>query len=194
MPDIEGIIPFTIIDEHGRVVMRGTTMHLQFGLAEGQRILTEIAPENSYRAGESWVPLPPQPSANHVFDYVHKAWTDPRTIEVLREEKWAEIKQARAAYLSAGVDVPPFGRFDSKQRSVTNLSGYLAALDSRPADWTIQWTMFDNSTLTLDKEQFRAAALAVLAHVNTAQAISQALRDRINEANTTELQSIRWPP
>mgnify|MGYP000079443864 FL=1 len=43
-----------------------------------------------YRDG--WVEMPAQPSPHFIFDYEIKQWVDPRTLDEIKSQKWAEIK------------------------------------------------------------------------------------------------------
>lgn len=184
---------FTILDEWGRVMMTGITQHLDIPLAPGQRVIEEQAPLDTYRSGESWVKIPAQPSPVHEYDWSIHAWVDRRSLAVLQAEKWEEIKAARTRFIAAGVVVGALGRFDADPSAAVNITGTYAALDALPEDWTVVWTRFDNSSITLTKDQFREVALAVLGHVNHAYDIARGLRDQIDESSMDGLAAIRWP-
>jgi len=184
---------YTVLDEHGQVLMRGSSMFLPAAPPGGQ-VLGGIAPDDTYRQGGEWIPIPPRPSAKHVFDWPKKQWVDPRTLDQLREERWVGVKNARIAFIAAGADVPGIGRFDADSDAITNLTATRAVLDDMPDDWTIAWTLHDNTVAVLSKADVRAAAAAVFELASQAHAIAQALRAQLNAATTAEqIEAVRWP-
>lgn len=194
IPPLPDQLGYAVVDEWGRVWQTGCALNLDFGVDPGRTIVPEIAPDGTYRSGESWAVIPPQPSENHVWDWPTHNWVDPRTFSDLKDAKWEEIKLARGYKLMEGVDVPPFGRFDANPPAVVQFTANFVALDSRPADWAISWTRYDNSTIELGREDFRTVALAVMTYSSLLQSISQGLRVAINAATTeAEIDGIHWP-
>lgn len=187
-----GTRPFCAIDAHGQVVMRGHTLELP--LVPGLTSLDEAAPLNTYRSGSAWLPIPEQPSPQHVFDWATKVWADPRTLDQVRAAKLFEINQ----------------RFS--QESAALIAGY--PLEERQT-WAAQeaealaWAA-DNDTPTpyldgiasargIDPADMRARTFDA---VNTFRTDSQwlvgtrqALRDAIQKPNATRAQidAIAWP-
>ncbi|VTU38243.1 hypothetical protein H4CHR_04375 [Variovorax sp. PBS-H4] len=187
------IYPYSIIGDHGQVLSTGTTNDLS--ALPGNVIPQAAPPEHWWDASRStFVPMGIQITPYHVWDWPTHEWVSQRTTEMHRGDKWREIKAAREAYIVAGVHLPGLGRFDADAKAALNMTGTFAALDSMPDDWTIDWTRFDNSSITLTKDQFRMVALRVLAHANFAHAIGRRLRDRIESSTGAALEAVAWGP
>lgn len=71
---------FCIVDANGQVVMRGQTLDLP--QKSGCTTLAEKAPENCFRLGNAWMPIPLQASPAQVFDWLTKTWIYPVTTAV----------------------------------------------------------------------------------------------------------------
>lgn len=71
---------FCVIDAYGQVVMRGQTLDLP--TKAGCTTLAEKAPENCFRLGAAWVPMPPKTDPAQVFDWLTKTWIRPVTTVV----------------------------------------------------------------------------------------------------------------
>lgn len=185
--------PFTQVDQHGRVVNSGLTMAYPPG--EGLTNIPELAPEGHYRSQDSWVPLPPQPSSAHVFDWPTHTWVDPRTLDDLRATQWSQIKQDRDAAEAAGFWY--MGRLiDSDARSVQRITGAVQAAQKAletGEPFTISWTCADNSLLELDAEQMTGMPAALALYVNGLHEKARGLRAAIaSAANASAIQSITW--
>lgn len=186
-------IPFTVIGDHGRVLSTGFSMILPPESAGV--VLEQQAPSiDHWWNGEAFVDKGPQPSVHHIFDWPTHQWVDPRDLGAWKAQKWDEVKAARETALAAGLVVGNLGRFDTDATAALNITGVYAALDAMPEGWTIDWTRFDNTSITLAKEQFREMALAVLTYNASVHATGRMLRDQINAAGAVgELVGIRWP-
>ncbi len=64
-----------------------------------------------YQGG--WVEMPAQPSPYHIFNYDIKQWIDPRTLDEIKAQKWAEIKVMR--------DQLEFGGFEFEGNIMTQI-------------------------------------------------------------------------
>lgn len=147
-----------------------------------------------YLSGDEFLPMGDQPSEAHVFDWQAKSWVDPRTLDDHRAAAWEGIKRARTAAMDAGVDVHGVGRFDADPTAALNLTATLAALPFQPDEWTVTWTLFDNTTAVLDKPTFAAVAAAVLAHGDAMHQVGRALRQAIESASSTAaIEAVQWP-
>ncbi|WP_213956351.1 DUF4376 domain-containing protein [Variovorax sp. dw_954] len=186
----QGPINYTVIGDHGEVLHGGTADQLP----NVAGVIPHAQPSTpSWWDGERFVAIAPQPTPFHVYDWPSHEWRMGGSVELHREAKWLEIKRAREDFILAGV-LTPFGRFDADDAAVLKVTGVYAALNDLPAGWTIDWTLFDNTAVRLDKEQFRQVAMAVLTHATTAHGIARDIRDRIEGA--TDIQQIlgqRWP-
>ncbi|RYG95957.1 MAG: DUF4376 domain-containing protein, partial [Alphaproteobacteria bacterium] len=141
---------FTMVDEHGQIVMRGQTLDLP--QRAGCRTFAEAAPVNSYRDGDTWVLMPVQTDPVQVFDWTTKAWIDPRTLDEVKAARWSDMKRHRDLLEAAGF--PYRGkRLDSDSRSVQRINTAVQAAQAALAvgePFSITWTCADNTTLDLD--------------------------------------------
>lgn len=102
----------------------------------------------------------------------------------LRPFLWAKVKTRRDAVINGGAPSPA-GRVDSDMLSRANITGaVLAALMAQQAGsaFSINWTLLDNSVVTLDAGQVIAMGEAVMAHVNAAHDRARGLRAMIDGA------------
>ncbi|WP_336023501.1 DUF4376 domain-containing protein [Acinetobacter lwoffii] len=134
---------------------------------------------NMYLDKGEWVDIPPQPSNGMVFDYTIKQWIDPRTLDEIKAQKWAEIKAQR--------DQLEFGSFefesniyDSDQVSQSRIMGAAAAgIDQ-------VWTLRDNTTVNLTASQLQQLYAALQAHIASVHERGRIARQLIFEAETKE--------
>ena len=141
------------------------------------------------------VPMPEQPSSNHVFSYATKQWIDPRTLNDLKDQKWTEVKASRDAFEFGSFGHGEF-QFDcnqiSQQRIGQAAQAAMFAL-SVGAPFSQDWTLKDNSTATFDAQQMINVALAMGQHISQAHSQSRLLRTAIYGATTPEeVQAITW--
>jgi hypothetical protein len=136
---------FTMVDEHGQVVMRGQTLDLP--QRAGCHTFAEAAPANSYRDGDAWTPIPVQANPAHVFDWTAKVWKDPRTLDEIKAARWGELKRHRNLLEASGF--PYRGKtLDSDSRSVQRINTAVQAAQAALAvgePFAITWTCADNT-------------------------------------------------
>lgn len=185
---------YTMVDAHGQVVMRGQTLDLP--QRPGCRVFAEAAPANTYRNGDAWVPMPAQPSEAHVFDWLTKAWIDPRTLAEVKAARWAEMKRHRNLLEASGF--PYLGkRLDSDARSVQRINTAVQAAQAALAvgePFAITWTCADNTTLELDGAGMLGAPVALARYADQLHQTCKTLRAQIEAAATpADVQSITWP-
>lgn len=112
-----------------------------------------------------------------------------------RARKWAEIKASRDAAQDAGA-VTSFGVADSDLVSRTNIVGAVAAAQASLAagqPFSIDWTMKDNSVVTLDGNEMVQMGLEVMAHISAIHAQGRIKRAAIEAAETHEtIAAIDW--
>ena len=93
--------PYAMVDAHGRVHMHGMT--LETPVIDGLIAVDSRPPDlGHYWEAGVWVPMPTQPSPDHVFDYATKQWEDPRTLDDLRATAHAAIERWRDQQENAG--------------------------------------------------------------------------------------------
>lgn len=94
---------------------------------------------------------------------------------------WNNVKARRDKIIDAGAPTPS-GVVDSNDLSRTNITGatlgaLIAQVNSQP--FTMDWTLRDNSVVTLNAAQMLAMGMAVLSYVGTAHGRARALRTEI---------------
>ncbi len=102
----------------------------------------------------------------------------------LRTVLWERAKAARDAAIDGGAPTPA-GVVDSDALSRSNITGAsIGAMlaQSSGAPFSVEWTLKNNSVVTLDAAQMIALGLAVLAHVNACHDHARALREQIEAA------------
>lgn len=142
-------------------------------------IAVEDPPHSNMFYANGWAAMPIQPSFNHIFDYDLKRWVDSRTIEEVKEQKWAEIKLSR--------DLIEFGGFsyggnvyDSDQVSQGRILG--AAMSNTDLTWTLQ----NNESIDLSANELKELFVAMQAHISLTHDRSRAARELIYSATTPE--------
>lgn len=191
------IFDFTRFDKAtGRVLQTGQTMHtLEMRTAE-VGVVRELAPPNTYRAGDAWAPIPPQPSPAHRFDWTTHEWVDDTPAVSV-----AALRAARARAIDA----------DFSKASAALLDGYPQA---ERLTWPIQqaeamaWhadaqaaTPFLDGLAThrgIPPETMRAKTLAAVQAFQQASqylvGTRQRLQDELAQATTVEaVAAVSWP-
>lgn len=122
--------------------------------------------------------------SNHLMQ-----WIDLRSIDELKGSKWALAKVERNAgefglFEWAGHS---FDGDEAAQRRI-NLAvmGAQAALIAGNSSWSIDWTLADNTSLTLSASDMIGVANALGANIAQAHAVARAKRQQIEQAATRE--------
>ena len=130
-----------------------------------------------YRDG--WVEMPAQPTQHHIFNYDLKDWIDPRTLDEIKAQKWAEIKSERDQLEFGGFEFED-NIYDSDQVSQGRIMGAAAAgIDQ-------VWTVRDNTTVNLTASQLQQLYAALQAHIASVHERGRIARQLIFEAETKE--------
>lgn len=189
------MIDFYAYKPNGQIVMTGYCPEgqLQYQSCDGATIAegkTKIGTQ--YRSDNgALTDIPPRPDPNFVFDHDSKQWVDPRALSDVKASKWNEIKAARDATEYGGF-VWDESTFDSDQASQQKIMGavQLAGLDPQ---FSVDWTLADNSVRTLDATQMTAVGVALGQHVNAQHVKARGLRQQIEAATTKEaVEAIAW--
>jgi hypothetical protein len=137
------------------------------------------------------IPISPQPTPHHIFNYTTKQWDDPRTLADLKAAQWELIKQARSNAEYAGFTWDG-SVFDSDAISQNRITGAVTLAQLSPG-FTIDWTLADNSTRTLNQADMIATGVALGVHVQTQFAKAQGLRLQIDAASTPgQVAAVVW--
>lgn len=143
-------------------------------------IKTDIQPNLSdYWNGNAFVSIGEPPSTHHIFDYTTKQWIDPRSLDEIKAQKWAEIKTERDQLEFGGFE---FGGniYDSNQVSQGRIMGAaLAGVDQ-------VWTLADNTTVNLTASQLQQLYAALQAHIAGVHERGRIARQLIFEAETQD--------
>ena len=138
-----------------------------------------------------WQAWPVRPSVHHVFDRLTKQWIDQRTLADFKAAKWAQIKRARVNAEFGGFtwDGSPF---DSDAISQSRIQGVLQLAALIP-DFSIDWTLADNTVRALSGSELAAVGVALWLHVGTQHAKARVLRAQIEAATTAdEVDAVVW--
>lgn len=114
-----------------------------------------------------------------------------------KKRLWESVKQTREVKIGGGVNVPGIGLFQTDDRSRDNIAGAATAsliAQAANAPFSLQWTLADNTVVTLSAAQVQAVGMAVMSHVAACHAVGQTLRGQIDAATThAALDSINIP-
>jgi hypothetical protein len=170
----------------GKVLYSGTSCSPEGLAQQGQSVIvgTQCDLMQNFIDGGIVVPIPPKPSPHHTFNYTTKQWEDPRTLADLKAAQWGLIKQARSQAEYAGFTWDG-STFDSDTLSQNRITGAVTLAQLSPG-FTINWTLADNSTRTLNQADMIAVGVALGQHVQTQFTKAQALRLQIETAATPE--------
>ena len=75
----------------GEVLFSGTAHDTRQLHTNDVEIIDGVEYQGGYVTGRVHIPLPPQPSPHHIFDYTLKQWIDPRTPET----EWPLVRAKR---------------------------------------------------------------------------------------------------
>ncbi len=130
-------------------------------------------------ANESWKSIGTAPSPHHTFDYTTKQWIDPRTIDEIKAQRWAEIKSQRDQIEFGGFEFEG-NIYDSNQVS----QGRILGAASTGVDQT--WTLADNTKAELSASQLQQLYAALQAHIASVHERGRIARQLVFEAETRE--------
>jgi hypothetical protein len=120
---------------------------------------------------------------------------DLRTLADHRAAKWEVMKRARAAAIAAPL-LTPYGSFDTDEAGRSNIAEsvlLVQSLASRGLPSDIDFTLADNTTVTLTAEQMTDVGLLLGAQVQAAHATGRLRRSAIDLAETiNDLEGISW--
>lgn len=134
---------------------------------------------SDYWDGERFVSTLPPPSLNHVFDYATKQWIDPRSLDEIKAQKWAEIKKQRDHLEFGGFEFEG-GIYDSDQVSQGRIMGAASAGIDRT------WTLADNTAVELSASQLQQLYVTLQFHIASVHERGRKARLAIESAVTKE--------
>lgn len=144
----------------------------------------------------TFVEFPPKPASYYTWDWSTHTWIDPRTLQQVKDEKWEQIKHDRDAAIAAPLSTS-YGVFDADANSRANIANavlYLQTLEQQGTPGTVDWTLADNTTITLNYQEMSTVGLLLGQRTNSAYDTARALRAQIDAATTiAEVEAIHWP-
>lgn len=195
-PIEQPLYDFTVVDADGRVVMSGKSMHTEGLAGEGQRLIEGVAASlDTYYFRGAFMRYPAKPGYFFEFDFENGVWFDPRSVEQLKADRWESLKADRQTAIDAGVTIDG-STYSTDIDSAAAMSNEYVLLSAQPDNWTITWTLADNTLRVLNKAEFSEVAQVVMQHRGRCQTISQALRLKLfaPETNTpAEIERVVWP-
>lgn len=142
-------------------------------------LAVEDPPASNMYYRDGWVAMPAQPTQHHIFNYDLKDWVDPRTLDEIKAQKWAEIKVMRDQLEFGGFEFDG-GIYDSDQASQGRIMvAAVAGVDQ-------VWTLADNTTAELSASQLQQLYAALQAHIASVHERGRIARQLIFEAETKE--------
>jgi len=182
---------YAIYDEDGRItaILSGPTV-------------SKLPPENAIEVTEADVTVtshyvsngilteyPEKPSGAYVFNFSAELWE--LDLNLAKDLKWAEIKRSRASE-EFGSFIWGTYTFQCDEVSQRRIQGavQLAAIDP---NFTVDWTLLDNSVITLTSAQMIEVGQTLASHVNALHVKARGLRSDIDAATTeAEISAITW--
>lgn len=179
---MSNMINRVFIEDNGRIIsiISGIPEILELNKISDKYIDVDDLPNlDQYWGGSEWVDMPPQPSPHHVFDCDLKDWADPRTLDEIKAQKWAEIKSQRDSLEFGGFEFEG-NTYDSDQVSQGRIMGAASAGVAQV------WTLADNTTVELSATELQQLYAALQAHIASVHERGRNARQLINEAETKE--------
>ena len=141
----------------------------------------EYVSNTDYFDGEAnkFVSIGEPVSPHHTFDYSAKQWIDPRSLDEIKAQKWAEIKSQRDQLEFGGFEFEG-NTYDSDQVSQGRIMGAaIAGVDQT-------WTLANNTTVELTALQLQQLYAALQTHIAGVHERGRIARQLIFEAETKE--------
>lgn len=141
-----------------------------------------------YFDGSAVVDRPNQPSRFSRWSNNTLSWFDPRTLQDFKSAKWAEIKQSRESTINSPL-ATPYGTFDAHAKaraSITDAVLLLQTLSAQGTPQTIDWTLADNTVVTLTTAQMVEVGVLLGQQVQAAYAQARSLRLQIDASTTPQ--------
>lgn len=127
------------------------------------------------------------------WDNTTMTWVDARSLEQMREDKWSEIKEQRAARIAAA-GVTSVAAFDTNAQGLANITSVALGLIVNPGIQSVRFTCSDNVRREISRADFIFAAVQIMAAVQSIYDTADELRQRKDAAATAEdLAAIVWP-
>lgn len=140
---------------------------------------------------------PVKPDASYIWNPLTLAWVPPAELPLddLKVEKWEIIKSTRNTVEFGGFMWNGY-QFQSTQMSVIRIGGQVqAAIISKmmTTPFSTEWTLMDNTTITLTSDNMIGVSSALNAHINYCHNRSAALRIQLDAAKSSlQISEVNW--
>lgn len=128
------------------------------------------------------------------LDGTHK-WVETRSLEEAKADVWDEVKQKREQVICEDLETP-YGVLQCRPKDRQNITDAILlaqALTAMDAPVQIDWTMADNTVVTLSAEQLTNIGLILGQKVQAAHARARELRAAIEECTSVaEVNALSW--
>lgn len=169
------------VNKNGKIVGRiqGIDEIIELNMPDGCVAVDDPPGEHYYYMHPNWIPMPPRPDGFNEFDYTTKQWIDPRSLDDIKAQKWAEIKSQRDRLEFGGFEFEG-NIYDSDRVSQGRIMGAaLAGVDQ-------VWTLADNTIVDLTASKLQQLYAALQAHIASVHERGRIARQLIFEAETKE--------
>jgi hypothetical protein len=139
--------------------------------------------------------MPIRPSSLHIFDIDSEQWVLSIDLQGAKAIAWDRVKVSRglAEYGGFMWDSSQFDSDEKAQQRLTLASQYASLAISQGQPFSIEWTLADNTTRTLNGTDLAGVMAALADHINTQHVYARTLRTRIEAAQTSaEALAITW--
>jgi hypothetical protein len=115
-------------------------------------------------------------------------------VEKAKPIAYKKIEEWRTAQKELPFIVDGIGEFSADAESKTNVDGasqaaLMASITSQP--FSIEWSLHDDTIITLDASQMMLVGQGLLAHINTAHTTARSYKDQVKAATTmAEIEAI----
>jgi hypothetical protein len=115
------------------------------------------------------------------------------TLEAAKERAWTRIKLARAAAEAKDV-IYDGGAYQADKERISGATQLAWMAKQSGQEYSITWTLTDNTTRTLDADGMIGLGIALGMQVTQVYDTGRALREQITAATTIEeVEAIAWP-
>lgn len=172
-----------LINENGSIIgtLKGSNEMVELNTPLNSTYVDDKEPTNlsDYWNGLEFVSIGKPPSPHHIFDYTAKQWIDPRELDEIKAQKWAEIKSQRDQLEFGGFEFEG-NVYDSDQVSQGRIMGAAVAGIEQT------WTLANNTTVELTAQQLKELYAALQAHIAGVHERGRIARQLIFDAETKE--------
>jgi hypothetical protein len=185
----------TILDSHGEIVSVVNVPDeatLTANTPSGCTCVDGAPPFPDAYFTTEWVQKPAQPAIHLAWDVYNKVWYDPRSLAEIKAAKWDEIKVARANADYSPITVDGH-TFDANQESQQKIAGAVQLALLAGSDWSIDWTLTDNTVHTLTQAEMINVGVALGQRTSAIYSTARQLRIAIETAiDADDVQLITW--